>query len=193
MAAIVVGTEGRDPMFWLVHGAIGGLIAGVVSILFQLSAALLSSGPGGALGPLRMIAAIVLGRAALDPSYSAVAACLAGMIVHLCLAATFGLLFGALLLTAVQIDIVLSGRTTVIAGCAYGLVLWLINFYSVASLAGLSWFADASSPLVQFAAHTLCYGAVLGLHFQRKITLRARTVGRAARPSARPHPMRRAG
>ncbi len=144
-------------------------------MLFQLSAAVLSSGPRGALRPLRMIAAIVLGRASLDPSYSAVAAGLVGTIVHLCLAATFGLLFGVLLLAAAQIDVVMGGRTLVLAGGAYGLVLWPINFYSVAPLAGLSWFPQ----------YELTPGAVRG---PRLVLWRgARTVLPAADRPAGPH------
>jgi hypothetical protein len=180
-------------MFWPAHGAIGGLIAGVVFMLFQMSAAVVATGADGALRPLRMVAAIVLGRAALDPSHSAVTAGLAGATVHLLLAALFGVLFGALLLVAAQSDVVMAGRTIVLVASVYGFVLWLMNFYIVAPVAGLSWFPDRSSPVVQFLAHTFCYGAVLGLYFQRMIAARARVSGPAKRPIDRPQAIRRVG
>lgn len=188
MAAIVISPQGRDPMFWLTRGALGGLIAGVVFLLFQMFAAVATTGPRGALRPLRMVAAIMFGRVALDPSYSTLTAGMGGAIVHLFLATLFGSIFGAMLLVAVQLDVVMRGRTIVLAASVYGLMLWLINFYGFAPLAGLSWFPDTTSPSVQFVAHTFCYGAVLGLYIKRTIT-----PGRAPRPIGRPTSRRGAG
>lgn len=130
----------------------------------------------------------MLGRVALDPSDSTLTAGMSGAIVHLFLATLFGSIFGAILLVAVQLDVVMRGRTIVLAASVYGLMLWLINFYGLAPLAGLSWFPSTTSPSVPFVAHTFCYGTVLGLYIKRTITTR-----RAPWPIARPMSRRRAG
>jgi hypothetical protein len=177
MATVVMRTNGRDPMGWLIHGAISGLIAGVVFMLFEMAVAAWSIGPNAVLIPLRMVGAIVLGRVALDPGYSVVTAGVSGVVVHLTLSALFGSLFGAILPAAAELDVPMPGGRIVLAATVYGLLLWLINFYGLAPTAGLSWFPNRASPLVQFAGHTFCYGTVLGLCFQNMVSDRVRVPG----------------
>lgn len=59
------------------HGAIGGVIAGVVFPMFEMAMAAVQG--QSAFGPLRMIGAMTLGEQALDPSFSLLAAGAAGM------------------------------------------------------------------------------------------------------------------
>ncbi len=51
-----------------------------------------------------------------------------------------------------------------IATAVLGLGLWIVNFYVIANLAGWVWFPDKSNPVVQFFAHTVFFGSVLGLY-----------------------------
>lgn len=146
------------------HGAIGGLLAGVVFALFEMIAAAVMMGMPAFFMPLRMIGAIALGPVALDPSYSLVAAGFAGLVVHMALSIFYGVIFGAS---------VAAGRNTALnttggllaAASVYGLLLWLVNFYVIAP-ALFPWFLE-SSPLIQFIAHTFLYGTVLGIYLDR--------------------------
>jgi uncharacterized membrane protein YagU involved in acid resistance len=145
----------RSEVPWaLAQGAIGGVIAGLVFAAFEMIASAAMMGGEAFFMPLRMIGAIALGSAALEPTYSLWTAGLTGVVVHIVLAviygAAFALIFGGLRSAAADIGV----------GAAYGLALWLFNFYVIAPMA-FPWFLDAS-PVVQFLAHTFFFGAVLG-------------------------------
>lgn len=145
----------RAEMPWaLRQGAIGGIIAGIVFAAFEMIVGAAMMGPEVFFMPLRMIGAILLGPSALDPSYSLVAAGLAGLVVHVVLAAIYGGVF-AMLFGGLR-----SAWTDIAIGAGYGLALWLINFYVIAPMA-FPWFLEAD-PVVQFVAHTVFFGAVLG-------------------------------
>lgn len=145
----------RAEMPWaLTQGAIGGIIAGLVFAAFEMMATAAMMGPDAFFMPLRMIGAIALGPAALEPTYSLWSAGFAGLIVHVVLAviygAVFAVIFGGLRSAAADIGV----------GAAYGFALWLLNFYVIAP-AAFPWFLDAN-PMLQFIAHTFLFGAVLG-------------------------------
>lgn len=117
---------------WVRHGAIGGVIAGIVFALFEmLMAALLK---GNFFGPLRMISGIVLGKQALMPDYSLATAVIVGIMVHMVLAIVFGVVFA--LLVAYVPALTQSATVLLVSAGVYGLVLWLVNFYVIAPLAG---------------------------------------------------------
>ncbi|GLQ54085.1 hypothetical protein [Devosia nitrariae] len=138
----------------LTQGVIGGIIAGIVFAAFEMIASAAMMGPEAFFMPLRMIGAIALGPAALEPTYNLLGVGLAGVIVHVVLAviygAVFALVFGGLRSPAVDISV----------GGAYGLGLWLVNFYVIAPTM-FPWFTEAN-PMIQFIAHTFFFGAVLG-------------------------------
>jgi hypothetical protein len=140
----------------LAQGAIGGVVAGIVFAAFEMIVSAAMMGAEASFMPLRMIGAILLGSAALDPGYSLLAAGAAGLLVHVVLAVIYGAVF-ALVLGGVR-----SAWIDVGIGAAYGLALWLLNFYVIAPVA-FPWFLDAN-PVVQFLAHTFFFGGVLGLY-----------------------------
>lgn len=140
---------------WAIRqGVIGGIVAGVVFAAFEMIVSAIMMGGGAFFMPLRMIGAIALGSAALEPDYSLWLVAPAGLAVHVVLAAIYGVVFamafGGLRSAAMDIGI----------GAAYGFALWLLNFYVIAPIA-FPWFAEAN-PMVQFIAHTFFFGAVLG-------------------------------
>jgi uncharacterized membrane protein YagU involved in acid resistance len=63
-----------------------------------------------------------------------------------------------------------SRGALIIAATLYGLLLWVVNFYVIAPVAGWNWFPDMTDPLVQFVAHTFLFGTVLGLVIERSIS-----------------------
>jgi hypothetical protein len=144
----------------LKHGAIGGVIAGVIFPLFEMAmAAIQGQNP---LGPLRMIGGIAVGEQALDPGFSILVAGAAGMAVHMMLSIVYGLVFGAA--AALVPALVRSIGVAVVAGAALGTVLWLVNFYVIAPIFGWTWFPQMTDPLVQFVAHAGFFGVPLGLY-----------------------------
>lgn len=136
------------------QGVIGGIVAGLVFAAFEMIVSAMMMGGAAFFMPLRMIGAIVLGAAALEPTYSLWAAGLAGLIVHVVLAVIYGGIFATLF------GGLRSAVADIATGAAYGLALWLVNFYVIAPIA-FPWFTEAN-PVVQFIAHTFFFGAVLG-------------------------------
>jgi uncharacterized membrane protein YagU involved in acid resistance len=124
-------------------------------------AAAVLMGPQAFFMPLRMIGAIVLGSAALDPGYSLASAGFAGVIVHMVLSIVFALILAAFASPVAGTAALAAG------GIAFGIVLWLVNFYLVAPLAGWTWFPDRSNQVVQFVAHALFYGCPVGWYLGR--------------------------
>jgi uncharacterized membrane protein YagU involved in acid resistance len=135
---------------------VAGVIAGLVFAVFEMITAALMMGPQAIFMPLRMIGAIVLGAAALDPSYSLVTAATAGVVVHMVLSVVFALLFAL---------VAPSGASTtvlILSGIAFGTGLWLVNFYVIAPVIGWNWFPEQTNPVVQFLAHAFFYGGPIG-------------------------------
>jgi hypothetical protein len=135
-------------------GAAGGIIAGIVFAAFEMLAAAALMGADAFFMPLRMIGAILIGPAALDPGYPLLSAALAGVAVHVVLAVLYGMIF------AVITGGLRSATTDILLGAAYGFALWLFNFYVVAP-AAFPWFLD-SPPVLQLIGHSVFFGAVLG-------------------------------
>ena len=133
-----------------------GLIAGLVFAILEVVAAVVFSGPAAAFSPLRMIGAMALGPEALDPRYSLIVAAGTGVALHLILSMVFALIFAGL------IPVSFSTGTEVGLGMAYGAMVWLSNFYLIGPALGWVWFAEQTNPIVQLAAHTIGFGAVLG-------------------------------
>lgn len=140
---------------------VAGILGGMVFAGFEMVAAAVLMGPQAFFMPLRMIGAMVLGPAALDPGYSLALAGLAGVIVHMALSVVFALIFAAF---ASPIS---STAALTAGGIVFGIVLWLVNFYLVAPLAGWTWFPDRSNQVVQFLAHAFFYGCPVGWYLGR--------------------------
>ena len=144
---------------WVLYGLLGGLIAGLVFLVFEMVFAGIA-GPSP-FGPPRMISAIALGQGALppQPAIGINTALPVALVVHFINSAVFGAIFGAI----VGLVGALRGSRGILIGAAtvFGLVLWIVNFYVIAPIA-FPWFQSAAVP-VQFVAHTFFFGTALGL------------------------------
>lgn len=150
----------RTEVPWAIRqGAVAGVVAGVVFAAFEMVTSAIMMGLPAFWTPLRMIGAIALGSPALDTGYSLIAAGAAGLVVHVVLAAVYGAVFAAIA------GGLRSGPMIIGAASAYGFALWLLNFYVIAP-AAFPWFGDAN-PMVQFIAHTVFFGSVLGFALWR--------------------------
>lgn len=136
------------------QAAIGaGIIAGVVFLVVEMGLVALTGGE--IWGPPRMMAAIVMGEGVLPPpatfSFGIV---IVAMMVHFVLAIVYGLILGLILETRPM-----SIGIAALVGLAFGLAIYLINFYGFAS-AVFPWFAMARN-WMSILAH-LAFGGVLG-------------------------------
>jgi hypothetical protein len=142
-----------------------GIIAAMIFAMFEMLAAGMLMGPDAFAMPLRMIGAIVLGPMALEPSYSLIGAATTGIVVHLILSMLFAGIFAVTISAMTPPDAASVGSMPgglALAGICFGIVLWLVNFYVVAPLAGWTWFAARSDPFVQLFAHALFFGCPVG-------------------------------
>jgi hypothetical protein len=150
--------------------AYAGLIAGVIFIGFQVVASAFLTGLPTAPLPLRSISAIVLGPPALVSSYSLVAAIIAGMAIHLFLATVFAVVFGEMarrIARATEGELLATTGQLAVAGTIFGTMLWLVNFYVVAPLAGWTWFPGNTHHVTAFFGHAFFFGCPLGWVFGR--------------------------
>lgn len=152
-----MATERRSNEQLLLHGAVGGILAGVVFILAEM---LISAAMGGPFfGPLRMIGSIVLGPQALAGTFPLATAALVGLVVHLVLSAIYGVIFVYLLAYIRQLDA--STGLLLLYGALLGFALWVINFLIVAPVA-FPQFTMVDQFWMGFVPHTIFFGAVLG-------------------------------
>jgi uncharacterized membrane protein YagU involved in acid resistance len=140
---------------------VAGIAGGVIFAAFEMLAAATLMGTQAVFMPLRMIGAMVLGAQALDPTYSLVVAGVVGLAVHLILSIAFATVF-ALIASPLS-----TAGSLALGGIAFGIALWIVNFYVLAPLAGWSWFPDRSNPVVQFVAHALFFGCPVGWYLGR--------------------------
>lgn len=160
----VAGMTQSEPQItgWIKHGLIGGVIAGIVFAAFEMVMAAILDGPNALFMPLRMIGGIALGKQALDPGFSLVAAAAAGLAVHMVLSAVYG---AGVAGVARYVPILASSAAALIAWASIaGFGLWLVNFYVIAPIGGWIWFRDGTNAVVQSIAHTFFYGTVLGIY-----------------------------
>lgn len=138
-------------------GITGGLIAGVVFLVFESLYALIAA--GNLFGPLAMMASIPMQTP--PPQIGLGSAIFVGLITHAILSIGFGLVVTFLI---DKVDALRSSTATLlVVTSAFGLVLWLVNFYVLSGILGTPWFATAPSALWQgFIAHTFFFGTVLG-------------------------------
>ena len=137
-----------------------GVLAGLVFALFQVIMS--AAGLGTPLSELIvMVEGVTFGSGSGSISAPAIAApkiAIAGL-THLVLSAIYGAVFGAV---ASKVGALRNNRIALIgAATVFGLLIWIVNFFVIAPVA-FPWFAQTNA-VVQFFAHTLFYGTVLGL------------------------------
>jgi uncharacterized membrane protein YagU involved in acid resistance len=144
---------------------VAGVVAGTCLMGFEMVASSLS-GAATADAPLRMAAALVLGRRALSADYPFAGAALAGIAVCIVLSIVFAAAFTALaswIAAITEGELLTHTADMLVAGVIFGVALWLMNFYVIAPLAGWRWFPDDMNHLVAFLGHGFFFGGVLGL------------------------------
>lgn len=146
---------------WLRAGLVGGVIAGIVFAMFEMIMAVVLNGGDAFFMPLRMIGAIGVGKTALDPSTSLLTAGGAGLVIHMVLSMMYGVVVAGVIAKAGTLA--QSSVSVVVVASAAGFGLWILNFFVLAGVFGWNWFPDSQNVAVQFVAHTVMFGTVLGL------------------------------
>jgi len=165
MATTTIAAHGTSTATWVRAGAVGGAIAGIVFAMFEMIMAAVINGAGAFFMPLRMIGAIGLGTSALDPATSLLSAGAAGLVIHMALSIMYGVVIAGVI---AKVGTLARSTASVIAvASAAGFALWIVNFHLLAGALGWNWFPDSQNVAVQFVAHTVMFGSVLGLLLDR--------------------------
>ncbi len=135
----------------LVRGAVGGVVSGIVFAGVTMWYVASTGGP--ALMALRMMSTIVLGDKAMADGSTNPAV---GAVVHLVLSAAFGMAF------ALVVPWLRTNGTVALAGTAYGLLLYLVNFQILGRLL-FSTFKMANQPF-EVVVHVV-FGTLLSFAF----------------------------
>jgi hypothetical protein len=136
-----------------------GILAGVIFAIMEMAGAVAMGHP--ALMPLKMFASVVLGKAALAPTAGS-SVLLVGIIAHLALSGTFGVVYG-LVNERFSVDTQTRfGRQTGV-GLIAGALLWLGNFQILGRLL-YPWFLRQPQ-LPALVMHAVFFGLPLGLFY----------------------------
>jgi len=147
----------RELGWWVGHGAVAGVLAGVLFMMFQLMVAGFQTAGEGFFLPLRATATLFAGPEAMQPDFPLVRAVGLGFGAHILLCAIGGMLVGLL----AAIGLAGWGVGLIGVGALYGLLLWLL---ADVGLAPTGWvqYLRASEPLVQVFAYVVFFGIALG-------------------------------
>ena len=160
-------TRRIETSWWIKHGIIGGIIGAIGMMMAEM---IIAAAMGmDAFMPPRMIAGILLGPSAMQPSTPLMTAAPVGMMLHFVLSIIYGLIFAGLVSAVPALR---SSAAVIVGASVYGLLLWLINFYVIAPPAGWVWFPTQANPLQQFISHTFAFGTVLGVYLDRALATR---------------------
>ncbi len=165
MATATLTARTASPVAWIRAGLVGGVIAGITFAMFEMIMAVVLGGAAAFFMPLRMIGAIAVGMSALDPTSSLLTAGGAGLVIHMALSMTYGVAVAAVLAYVPTLS--RSTASTVAVASLAGFGLWIVNFFVLAGIFGWTWFPDTQNIAVQFVAHTVMFGSVLGLTLDR--------------------------
>lgn len=147
----------------VVAAVAAGLIVSVTFPLAEMIGYVVVYGADDLLLPVRQLAAIVFGEEALTDDFSVVAVILVGgVVMNVALNVGFCAIFVALIAAAPALA---ASRRRLVAGAiAYGILLWLFNFYLFTPVVGWDWFPDLDDPVVESVAHTAFFGLPLGVY-----------------------------
>jgi hypothetical protein len=136
-----------------------GIAAGIVFMMLEM-VLVATVGGGSPWGPPRMIAAMVMGKGVLPPPADfAMAPMAVAMVIHFALSLVYAVILG-LAITIWR----LGFGASLLAGTAFGLLIYFVNFYGFTVI--WPWFAMARN-FISLFAHAM-FGLVLGWAYYSK-------------------------
>lgn len=136
----------------VVRGALGGVVAGAVFIVFNMWFSASNGGPATA--PFRLISSLVLGSGSLEAGTTNVAL---GVLVHAVISVLFGVVFAFAIAPRCR-----TNGTVAVAGGVFGLLVYVLDFLILANTV-FPQFQMPNDPL-ELAAH-IVFGHVLATFF----------------------------
>lgn len=152
----------RELGWWAGHGAVAGILAGVLFIMFQMLVAAFQTAGEGFFLPLRAMSTLFAGPDGMQPDYPLVRAAVTGLSAHLLLAATGGAVFG--LVARLIPGVATSDVGLIVLGTLWGMFLWLLAGLGLAPIGWSSYLELSDSP-IQLLAYIVFFGASLGSYF----------------------------
>ena len=143
----------RELAWWVGHGAVAGILAGVLFMMFQMLVAGFQTAGEGFFLPLRATATLFAGPQAMDAEFPLAEAIGLGFAAHLLLCAAGGIILGLL----AAIGLAGWGVGLIGVGAMYGFLLWLVAGMGVAP-SGWAHFVKLSDPLIQVFAYVVFFG-----------------------------------
>jgi uncharacterized membrane protein YagU involved in acid resistance len=132
------------------------IIAGVAFMMMEMALVALT-GMGGFWGPPRMIAAMLMGKQVLPPPATFdTGIMMVAMLVHFALSIVYAFILAWVIATW-------SIGIAVLAGAAFGLIVYLVNFYGIAP-PFFPWFVEARN-WIGLLSH-IVFGIVLALAYK---------------------------
>ena len=147
----------REIGWWVGHGAVAGILAGVLFMMFQLMVAGFQTAGEGFFLPLRATATLFAGPDALQPDYPLIRAVGLGFAAHVLVCALGGMVLGLL----AAVGLAGWGLGLIGVGGVYGVLLWLLAGFGVAP-SGWVRYVQTSEPLVQVFAYVVFFGIAVG-------------------------------
>lgn len=133
--------------------------AGIVFMMLEM-ALVATIGGGSPWGPPRMIAAMVMGQEVLPPPADfALVPVMVAMLIHFALSFIYAAMLG-MAITLWRLGL----GASLVAGTAFGLLIYAVNFYGFTAV--WPWFAMARN-LISIFAHAM-FGLVLGWAYHSK-------------------------
>lgn len=152
----------RELAWWAGHGAVAGILAGVLFIMFQMLVAAFQTAGEGFFLPLRAMSTLFAGPDGMQPDYPLARAIVTGLAAHLLLAGTGGAVFG--LVARLIPGMATSDAGLICLGALSGVFLWLLAGLGLAPI-GWSHYLQLSDSMVQLLSYALFFGASLGAYF----------------------------
>jgi hypothetical protein len=158
MARTQTGDVARSSsLVWLEKAAVVGVVAGMLMAMGAMVVAAFAG--NGFWAPPRAITGMVFGEEHAGGSF-AVGPVVVGMMLHMMLSATFGSVYALAVGLATR---ALAGGPQLVAGMAWGLVLWLMNTIVIAPHLPGGELMTAAMPAWTWVAGHLLFGGALGL------------------------------
>ena len=159
----IAGTADSQKPVWR-RGTVAGVVGGVCYAVFVEIVNMATNGAEAFCYPFRQIGAVVLGPGALLASYDVFIATMTGTVLHLAIAA----LFGILLAWAVARMHLFDASGVIGLGLVAGLVFYVLDLY-VLFPAAFPWFLE-NNRITQSLGHAL-FGMITGAWLGLRLSL----------------------
>ncbi|MGD9892775.1 MAG: hypothetical protein AB7R89_01685 [Dehalococcoidia bacterium] len=158
MGGARIGGALQSPsLVWLTKAAIAGVVAGIAMAMVAMVIAAIAD--DGLWAPPRAVTGMSFGEQHAGSGF-ALGPVVVGMALHMMLSAVFGVVYALLVGLATR---ALAIGPQIVAGMAWGLVLWAVNTFLIAPVLPGGELMTEAMPAWSWLVVHLLFGAMLGL------------------------------